>query len=100
MDRGGEAVVDHGWRHHADSGMAMLVVVPGKKRVAEGAAILNRAEAIGKLGAILHGAELAFRKRIVVGSVGPAVGLGDAEIGQQKGHGLADAWKVRGRRGW
>jgi hypothetical protein len=60
LDRRGQAVVDHGWRHHSDSGMSMLVVIPGKERVAEGAAILNRAEAIGKVGAIFQGAELAF----------------------------------------
>ena len=59
-DRRGQAVVDHGWGHHADSGVAMVVVIPGKERVAEDAAILNRAEAIGKLGAIFQGTELAF----------------------------------------
>ena len=83
-----QAVVHHGGRHHADAGVAMLVVVPGEKRLAEGAAVLDAAEAIRKLGAVLHGAELAFRIRIVVGSIGPAVGLGDAQIGQQKGHRL------------
>jgi hypothetical protein len=75
----------HGRGHHADSGMTMLVVVPNKERVAESAGVLKGAETIRKLGAVFHGAELAFGIRIVVGSVGPAVGLGDAEIGQ---HGI------------
>ena len=74
------AVVDHGGRHHADAGVAMVVVVPSEERLAKGAAVLNTAEAIRKLGAILHGPKLTFRIRIVVGGIGPAVGLSDAEI--------------------
>ena len=83
------AVMDHGGRHHSDAGVTVVVVVPNEERLAEGAAVLNAAEAIRKLGTILHGVELAFRIRIVVGGVGPAVGFGDAEIGQQEGHRLA-----------
>ena len=75
----------HGRGHHADSGMTMLVVVPSKEGLAESTGILNRTETIWKFGTVLHGAELAFRIRIIVGSVGSAVGLGDAEIGQQEG---------------
>ena len=52
--------MDHGGSHHADSGVAMVVVVPREESLAEGAAVLNTAEAIGKLGAVFHGAELAF----------------------------------------
>ena len=63
----GQAVMDHGGSHHADSGVAMLVVVPGEEGLAESAAVLNAAEAIRELGAVFHGAELAFRIRIVVG---------------------------------
>ena len=59
-DERGQAVVHHGRGHHADSGMAMVLVVPRKERVAESAAVLDRAEAIWELGAIFHGAELAF----------------------------------------
>jgi hypothetical protein len=59
-DAGRLAVMDHGGRHHADPGVAMLVVVPREESLAEGAAVLNAAEAIGKLGALLQGAELAF----------------------------------------
>ena len=51
-------------------------------------AVLDAAEAIRKLRAVLHGAELAFRIRIVVEDVRPAVRLGDAQIGHQKGHRL------------
>src|ERR1035438_5101442 len=95
-DGRGQAVMHHGWGHHADSGMTMLPVVTNEKRLAESTGVLNRAEAIRKLGAVFHGAELAFRVRIVVGSVGPAVGFGDAEIGQQKGHRLFENWKEAG----
>ena len=79
---GGEAEVDHGGRHHADAGVAMFVVVPRKEMLTKGAAIFESVEAFGKIGAIFHGAELAFRVRIVVGSIRTAVGFGDAEISQ------------------
>ena len=54
------AEVDHGGRQHADAGMAMVVVIPGEESLAEGVAVLKAAEAIGELGAILHGAKLTF----------------------------------------
>src|SRR5271170_130739 len=66
----------------------MLIVVPGEECLAEGAAILDTTKPIGKLGAVFHSAELAFRIRVVVGGVGPAVGLGYAQIGQQQSHRL------------
>src|ERR1700691_4052285 len=69
--------------------MTMVLVVPSKEGVAESAAVLDGAEAIRELRAILHGAELAFRIGIVVGSVRSAVGLGNAEIGQQASDWLA-----------
>ena len=50
----------------------MIVVVLGKESLAEGVAVLKAAETIRELGAILQGAEVAFRIRIVVGGVGPA----------------------------
>jgi hypothetical protein len=71
-DGRGQAVVNHGGSHHADSGVTMIVVVLGKESLAEGVAVLKAAETIRELGAILQGAEVAFRIRIVVGGVGPA----------------------------
>src|SRR5664280_1289665 len=65
--------------------MAVLFVVPLEELLAEGAAVLNAAEAIWKLRAVLHGSELAFRIGVVVGNIGSAVALGDAQIGHQKG---------------
>ena len=66
----------------------MLLVVPLEKLLAEGAAVLDAAEAIRELRAVLHGSKLAFRIRIVVGNIGSAVGLGDAQVGHQKGYRL------------
>lgn len=79
-------IVDHCGRHHMDTRVAVNVVVPGGKDLAKTAAILDAAEAIGELGAVLHGLELALGIGIVVGGVRAAVRLGDAEIGEQKGH--------------
>ena len=87
-DEFGLAVMHHGWRQQADAGVTVIVVVPGKECRAEGAAVGQGTEAIGKLRAILHGAEVAFRIRIVVGGVWPRVGLGDAQVGQQESHGF------------
>src|SRR5206468_12693542 len=51
---------------------------------AEAAHVLERAEALRKVGPVLHGFELRLRERVVVGDVGTRVGLGDAEIGEQQ----------------
>ena len=84
-DPGRLAVVHHGRRQQAEAGMTMLLVVPREELLTEGATVLNRAEALGKLGAVLHRAKLAFRIRVVIGDVRTAMGLGDAQVGQQKG---------------
>jgi hypothetical protein len=78
----GVAEMNHGGRQQADARMAVLVVVPLEKVLAEGAAVLDAAEMIRELGTILHGAELAFRVRSVVGNIGPAMALGDAQVGR------------------
>lgn len=85
---GGQTVVHHGGRHHADPGVMVLVVVPGEEGVAVSATILETTEAVGKLGTVLHSAELAFGVGVVVGGVRPAVSFGHAEICQQQGHRL------------
>jgi hypothetical protein len=41
----GVAVVDRGWGVQADAGVVVFVVVPGEKRVAECAGVLDRPEA-------------------------------------------------------
>jgi hypothetical protein len=68
------AEVDHGWGQQANVGLAMLLVVPLEELLAKGAAVLDAAEAIGELRAVLQGTELAFRIRVVVGNIGSAVG--------------------------
>ena len=66
----------------------MLGVVPGEENVTEAARVLDRSEAVGKVGAVLHRLELRLGEGIVVRDVGPRVGLGDPEIREQKRHGL------------
>jgi len=66
----------------------MLVVVPGDKVLTETTAVLDRTEALGKVWPVLHGPELAFRVRIVIGNMRATVCFGDAKIGQQKSHRL------------
>ena len=83
MDFRCEAIVDHGGSHHGDPRVAMVIVVPGEESLTKGAAVLDAAEAVWKRRPVFHRSKLTFREWIVVGCVGAAVGLGDAEIGQQ-----------------
>src|SRR5262245_19541306 len=71
-------VVKYLGREQADAAVVVLGVVTGEEDLAEAAGVLDRAEAFGKLGPVLQGLELTFRERVVIGEVGPAVGLGDA----------------------
>ena len=66
----------------------VLGVVPGEEDVAVGAGVLDRAEARREVRPVLQRLELRLGERVVVGDVRPAVGLGDAQVGQQQRHGL------------
>src|ERR1017187_3503323 len=66
------AVMDHGRGQKTQTGMAMLIVVPGEEGLAESSTVLDRSKAVRKLGPVLHGAKLAFRIGVVVGDVGAA----------------------------
>lgn len=54
------SVVDHVGRQQAKAGMAMLIIVPGEKGLAERPAVLNRSETIWKVWPVLKSAKLAF----------------------------------------
>ena len=56
----GPAVVKDLGREQADAAVMVLGVVPGKESLAEGACVLDRTEAVRKLGPILYGLEVAF----------------------------------------
>ncbi len=66
----------------------MLAVIPGEELLTEVAAVLNAAEAVREAGPVLQRAKLAFRIGVVVGSVGSAVRLGNAKVGQQERNGF------------
>jgi hypothetical protein len=66
QNNGRLAEVDDRGREHSDSGVAVLIVVPGKKVLTKGAGILNATEPISKFRTIFQSAELAFRIRIVI----------------------------------
>ena len=88
VDLVGLTVVHLVGRHQADAGMVMILIVPIKEATAERLGILNTTETLRKLRLVFHGFEVAFRERIVIGGVRPAVGFGDAEIGEQQCRGL------------
>ena len=88
MDLVGQTVMHLVGRHQADASMVMVLIVPIEEAATEGLCVLDAAEALRKLRLIFHGFEVAFRERVVVGGVRPAVGFGDAEIGEQQCRGL------------
>ena len=80
------SVVDILRGHKGDAAVAVLgVVVPAEERAAKGPGVLQGAEALRKLRAILQGFELG-RERFVVVDMGAAMSLGDAKISEQQRH--------------
>src|SRR5471032_194133 len=73
VDRVDLAVMDLIGRHQAEAGMMVILIVPAEKAPAECLGVLDAAEALGELRLIFQGFEVAFRERVVVGGVGPAV---------------------------
>ena len=92
-DLPGHAVMQHLRRQQGDSAVMMLMVVPGKERLAKIPRVFDGSETIWKLGPVLEGFELALRVRIIVRDMGPAMSLGHAQISHQQGH------RFRGHRG-
>jgi hypothetical protein len=88
VDLVGLTVVHLVGRHQADAGMVVVLIVPIEEAAAERLGVLDTAETLRKLRLVFHGFEVAFRERIVIGGVRPAVGFGDAEIGEQQCGGL------------
>jgi hypothetical protein len=88
MDLVGLSIVDLIRGHEADADVVVVLIVPGEEVAAELPGVFDAAEALWEPGLILQGLEVAFRERIVVGGVGSAVRLGDAEIGEELGGGL------------
>src|SRR5208282_6544648 len=66
----------------------MFLVVPAKKSLRKSTTVLNAPEAVRELRAVLQGAKLAFRIRIVIGDMRAAVCFGDTQISQQEGYRL------------
>ena len=74
---------------HRDPGMAVLGVVPGEERPAEGDGGGNVFEAPREAGVILQGLELRFGERVVIADLGAAQRAGDPEVGEELGGTLA-----------
>ncbi len=86
-DRLGGAEVDRGGGVEADAAVAVLEVVVAVEAGAEGARVLERAEALGERRTVLEGLEGGFAVRVVVGYVRAAVAPGDAEPVEERGDG-------------
>ena len=63
------------------------MVVPVDEPLAVSASVLDRAEAIGKVGSVFQSFELRLGARIVIRDM-RAVGLGDIEVDGERGDGL------------
>ena len=66
----------------------MLLVVPAEELNAEGTRLLKTSKASRKRGAILQGLERTLGIWIVIGNMGSAMRLGNAQIFKQQGNGL------------
>jgi hypothetical protein len=69
-DLAGRAVVDVGRGEQCDPAVAVLVVVPAEKPLAEGAGVLDRAEPVWEAGMVFESLELAFRVGLSSGTWG------------------------------
>ena len=65
---------------HRDPGMAVLGVVPGEERPAEGDGGGDVLEAPREAGVILQGLELRFGERVVIADLGAAQRAGDLSV--------------------
>ena len=74
----GVAMVHVVGRQQAEAAVPVLGVVPGEERVAVGAGIVDRAEALREVRPVLQGLELRLREGVVVGDVGRR----SAEVGR------------------
>jgi hypothetical protein len=83
-----QTIMNHSRREKAQSGMAVLVVIPGEELLGEGTGILERPKAFRETGSLFQGPEVAFRIWVVVGNMRPAVGFGDPQIRHEKGDGF------------
>jgi hypothetical protein len=72
-----QTVMYHSRREKSQSGMAVLVVIPGEELLGEGTSILQRPEAFRETGPVFQSPEVAFRIWVVVGNMRAAVGFGD-----------------------
>ena len=73
----GSMMMDIIWGEHRDPGMAVLGVVPGEERPAEGDGGGDVFEAPREAGVILQGLELRFGERVVIADLGAAQRAGD-----------------------
>jgi hypothetical protein len=73
VDCVGLAVVNLVRRHQSDACVMMIAIVPVDKASAEEFCVFDATEALRELRLVFQGFEAAFRERIVIRSVGPAV---------------------------
>ena len=93
-----KSVVDGLRRVQSDAGVMMLCVIPGKEDLTETSAILDAAESVGEVRHILERLELRLGKWIIITRIRSAVGLSDAQIGQEQGQPAWTSWTSHGLR--
>ncbi len=67
------AEVNHLRGQHANTGMAMPLVVPGEELMTERSAVSTAAKPVREARSIFERSELALRERIVIGDIGSAM---------------------------
>lgn len=68
----------------SDPGVVMFLVVPGEESLRKGSGIFKGSESSREIGSVLECFELRFGKRVIVARMGPAVGLGNAQVAEKE----------------
>ncbi len=99
-DLPGHAVMQHLRRQQGDAAVMMLMVVPGKERLAKITRVLDGSEAIWELGPVLEGFKLALRVRIIVRDMGVGCEFWSHPDRPSAGPLVSRSSRFHGRRGW
>ena len=81
-----QTIMNHSRREKTQSGMTVLVVIPGEELLGKRTGILKRPKSFRETGPVFQSPEVTFRIRVVVGNVRAAVGFGDTQIRHQEGN--------------
>ena len=88
VDSGGLTEVDLVWRHQADPGVMVIVVVPSKEASAKRSGFVDGIEPFRELRLIFQRLEVGFLEGVIVGGMGPAMRFQHMKVNEHRGGGF------------